>query len=129
MPETAIRELIALARAAQDWVRSYEQTAAPESAPSVEVSNLQQRTKAVSAELERLVRGGRSAGAAELSGGFDAGRLLAVCAACKNIRAETGDWMSLEEFLQAEYDRWITHSICPDCLNDLYPQYGRGWQT
>ena len=55
--------------------------------------------------------------------------LLPVCASCKAIRSEAGDWHTLENYFSAHSDARLTHGICPTCaakyieeLNSLRPE-------
>jgi CheY-like chemotaxis protein len=48
---------------------------------------------------------------------------LPVCASCKSIRDDSGDWVTLERYLQIHTDVELTHGLCPKCLKDLYPEY------
>ena len=50
--------------------------------------------------------------------------LLPVCASCKMIRDEAGRWRSLEAYIKAHTDADVTHGICPECAERLYPGYG-----
>ena len=48
--------------------------------------------------------------------------LLPVCAWCgRKIETETGDWVSLESYIEEHTDAQFTHGICPDCLVNLKP--------
>lgn len=46
---------------------------------------------------------------------------LPVCSNCKKIRDESGEYLSMEVYLKKHTDTKITHSLCPDCLRELYP--------
>ena len=53
--------------------------------------------------------------------------LLPVCSSCKKIRTANTDpdkadsWVSLEAYLHDHTAVEVTHSICPECMNKLYP--------
>jgi PAS domain S-box-containing protein len=47
--------------------------------------------------------------------------LLPVCASCKNIRDEAGQWTRVEHYIAAHSDASFTHSLCPECSRRLYP--------
>lgn len=47
--------------------------------------------------------------------------LLPICANCKRIRDEQGDWHPVEVYVHAHSQADFTHSICPDCTQQLYP--------
>ena len=42
--------------------------------------------------------------------------LLPICAWCKRIRDEHGDWNMLETYVQDHSEASFTHGICPDCI-------------
>jgi len=46
---------------------------------------------------------------------------LPICAWCKKIRDEDGSWNSLEKYIRHRTKADLTHSICPDCMEKLYP--------
>ena len=41
--------------------------------------------------------------------------LLPICAWCKKIRDEGGDWIQLDVYVSRNSEVDFTHSICPDC--------------
>jgi PAS domain S-box-containing protein len=47
--------------------------------------------------------------------------LLPVCASCKNIRDDQGYWDHIENYIQAHSEARVSHGICPDCFQKLYP--------
>ena len=49
--------------------------------------------------------------------------LLPICAKCKKVRDDEGYWQSVEKYISQKTDAKFTHSICPDCLKELYPEY------
>jgi len=48
--------------------------------------------------------------------------LLPICSACKKVRDDNGYWNEIEEYVQSHSNADFSHSVCPDCLDDLYPQ-------
>ena len=48
--------------------------------------------------------------------------LVPICAACKNIRDDTGYWHSIEKYFAEHGDTKFSHSICPECSEKLYPK-------
>lgn len=44
-----------------------------------------------------------------------------ICARCKSIRTEDGDWKRIETYLQAHGGAQLTHGLCPKCYARLYP--------
>jgi hypothetical protein len=55
--------------------------------------------------------------------------ILPICAHCKRIRLESGDtqikmsWIKIESYLSTRTDAQFTHTICPECMQKLYPEY------
>ncbi len=49
--------------------------------------------------------------------------LLPICASCKRIRDDQGDWQPIETYIRERSDAEFTHGLCPDCIRKLYPQY------
>jgi PAS domain S-box-containing protein len=49
--------------------------------------------------------------------------LLSICASCKRIRNERGDWQQLESYIQSHSEAKFTHGLCLDCMRKLYPDY------
>lgn len=49
--------------------------------------------------------------------------LLPICSSCKKIRDDTGYWNQVEVYVRDHTEAEFTHSICPDCLEKLYPGY------
>jgi hypothetical protein len=41
--------------------------------------------------------------------------LLPICAGCKAIRNEKGEWYRFESYLLAHSEVLLTHSLCPSC--------------
>ncbi len=50
------------------------------------------------------------------------GGLVAICANCKKIRDDDKTWHQIENYLNTELDMDFTHSLCPKCAHDLYPE-------
>jgi len=51
------------------------------------------------------------------------GGLLPICANCKKVRDDRGYWNQIELFLREHSEAEFSHSICPDCLHLLYPDF------
>jgi ligand-binding sensor domain-containing protein len=49
--------------------------------------------------------------------------LLPICAACKKIRDDKGYWNQIELYIHEHSQAEFSHSICPDCMVRLYPDY------
>ena len=54
--------------------------------------------------------------------------MLPICASCKKIRDDHGYWQKLETFVHEHSQAEFSHSICPDCMKLLYPEYASGDQ-
>lgn len=46
---------------------------------------------------------------------------LPICSSCKKIRNDQGYWNQVESFIQENSEVVFSHSLCPDCIKDLYP--------
>ncbi len=46
--------------------------------------------------------------------------LIPICAQCKKVRNDKEYWDSIEVYLGKELDINFSHSICPDCMKELY---------
>ena len=49
--------------------------------------------------------------------------ILPICASCKKIRDESGEWQSLERYIGERSNATFSHGLCPECAKKLYPQY------
>lgn len=47
--------------------------------------------------------------------------LLPICSNCKKIRDDSGYWEQIESYIGSHSDAEFSHSICPDCFKELYP--------
>ena len=47
--------------------------------------------------------------------------LVPICASCKKIRDDKGYWHQLEVYIHNHTDAEFSHSLCPDCVELLYP--------
>jgi len=79
-----------------------------------------QRTRAEQ-EREKLIRELQAALATvkQLSG------LLPICANCKRIRDDEGNWANLERYISERSNAEFSHGICPTCREELYPELGK----
>jgi PAS domain S-box-containing protein len=48
--------------------------------------------------------------------------LLPICAWCKKIRDDSGYWQQVETYIKLHAHVDFTHSICPDCMKQVYPE-------
>lgn len=49
--------------------------------------------------------------------------LLPICASCKKIRDDKGYWNQIESYIRSHSNAEFSHSICPDCIKKLYPDF------
>ncbi len=49
--------------------------------------------------------------------------LLPICASCKKIRDDKGYWEQIETYVRDHSEANFSHSICPDCMKKLYPEF------
>lgn len=47
------------------------------------------------------------------------GKLIPICAWCKNVRSDSGFWTKVEQFIAERSSAGVqfTHGICPECLD------------
>jgi len=50
---------------------------------------------------------------------------LPICSHCKKIRDDDGTWHVVEVYVKTHTEADFSHSICPECLNRMYPEYGK----
>jgi hypothetical protein len=48
---------------------------------------------------------------------------LPICSHCKQIRDDQGYWNNLEEYISTHSDAVFSHSLCPECAEQLYPDF------
>lgn len=49
---------------------------------------------------------------------------IAICAGCKKIREENGEWLPLEAHFEGHSQAQFTHGLCPDCIRRYYGEAG-----
>ncbi len=49
--------------------------------------------------------------------------LLPICTSCKKIRDDKDGWHAVEVYITEHSDAEFTHSICPACKKELYPNF------
>lgn len=47
--------------------------------------------------------------------------LLPICATCKKIRDEEGNWSEVDQYIDQNSEAELSHGICPTCAEKLYP--------
>ena len=57
---------------------------------------------------------------------------LPICSHCKRIRETEKDsdgrdsWKSIEEYITEKTSSRFSHSLCPECLEEQYPEFSTG---
>jgi PAS domain S-box-containing protein len=50
---------------------------------------------------------------------------LPICGSCKKIRDDKGYWQQIEAYIRDHSEAEFSHSICPECIEKLYPEFYR----
>ena len=48
------------------------------------------------------------------------GGLIPICSSCKKIRDDKGYWSQLENYFEQHSTALFSHSLCPDCMDEIY---------
>lgn len=48
---------------------------------------------------------------------------LPICSFCKKIRDDSGNWVEIEQYIDARSDAKFSHSLCPGCLQEHYGEF------
>ena len=48
--------------------------------------------------------------------------ILPLCSFCKKIRNDKGYWEQVDVYIRKHFDTDISHSMCPECFEQQYPQ-------
>ena len=48
-------------------------------------------------------------------------KLIPICANCKRVRTDAGDWQQLEEYIRCHAEVEFSHGICQVCMKAVYP--------
>src|SRR5262249_18443881 len=66
---------------------------------------------------------------AELQGAIAEGKelrgMLPICAWCKKIKDDVGEWERLESYLSRNSHATFTHGICPECMEGQLGSVGK----
>lgn len=54
----------------------------------------------------------------------DLRQYIPLCAGCKQVRTESGEWETIEAYLRRHVERETTHGICPTCRDRYYGAVG-----
>jgi tetratricopeptide (TPR) repeat protein len=49
--------------------------------------------------------------------------MLPICSHCKKIRNDSGYWEQLEKYISAHSAAEFSHSLCPACAREFYPEF------
>ena len=49
--------------------------------------------------------------------------LIPICSKCKKIRDDKGYWQQVEVYVRDHSSANFSHSICPDCAEEIYPGF------
>jgi hypothetical protein len=61
----------------------------------------------------------------DLSEMLASSNFVPVCMGCKRIRQDE-KWEAMETYLRVAMDLRVTHSLCPVCMAQMYPEFGDG---
>ncbi len=51
------------------------------------------------------------------------GNILPICAHCKKIRDEEGNWNQIEQYFSDNSELLFSHGLCPECMKEHYSDY------
>jgi len=49
--------------------------------------------------------------------------IIPICSNCKKIRDDKGYWEQIEAYISDHSEAQFSHGICPDCAQELYPDF------
>lgn len=49
--------------------------------------------------------------------------LIPMCAGCHKIHDDKGYWQHVESYVMEHSDASFSHGLCPECVNQYYPEY------
>jgi len=55
--------------------------------------------------------------------------LLPICSYCKKIRGDKGSWTQIESYVRDHSEADFTHSICPECTKQNFPDLHKEGET
>ena len=53
----------------------------------------------------------------------EAKEIVTHCCSCQKIRSAAGEWQDAQAFGLDIKKTLFSHSVCPDCLAELYPEF------
>lgn len=48
--------------------------------------------------------------------------IISICCGCGSTRKENGSWNREKDFRRVHPSNRLSHGICPECLERLYPE-------
>ena len=51
--------------------------------------------------------------------------IIPMCSSCNKIRDDQGYWNQVEAYVRDHTEAEFSHSICPECMKELYPEFVR----
>jgi hypothetical protein len=75
-------------------------------------------------KLQFLLRENRELSEDHLSQVKTLSGLIPICASCKKIRDDKGDWQRIEEYIEERTNAEFTHGLCPECFDKLLKEAG-----
>lgn len=55
--------------------------------------------------------------------GREGKEIITKCCSCQKIRDKAGEWRDVVEFRLDLDNTLFSHSVCPSCLVELYPEF------
>ncbi len=52
--------------------------------------------------------------------------IIPICSHCKKVRDDSGFWQQVEYYISTHSQAEFSHSLCPNCLQELYPDLSEG---
>ena len=52
--------------------------------------------------------------------------IIPICSHCKKIRDDSGYWKQVEQYISEHTEAEFSHGLCPNCLEELYPDLADG---
>lgn len=46
--------------------------------------------------------------------------MMKVCASCRRVQDDRGNWLTLEKYIEQRSDASFSHGICPDCAEKVF---------
>ncbi len=51
---------------------------------------------------------------------------IPICAKCKRVRTDSGDWQQVEQYIQDHSEAEFSHGVCRECMIEIYPDVPKG---